>query len=319
MSPLRLPDDWVWDSWIADDGELYHLYFLKAPRALGDAGLRHSNATIGHATSSDLSTWTYLGESLAPALGGWDDLATWTGSVVRADDGGWRMFYTAISTSGHGLKDQRIFVAESDDLHTWHRRSREPVVRVDRRWYQTLDQDPEASDTWRDPFVFRDPGGDGWHMFLTARVSGARYNDDSVLAYARSSDLRTWELGPPASAAGSGFGEVEVAQVRCIDGQWVLVFTCHPQRQAPERIAAHGEFCTWSVLGDSALGPWDVAAARPFEAEPDLFAAPLVQDRSGRWSLVGFRNLEPKGTLAFDILDPIAVEVRDGALAAVAG
>jgi len=25
---LWLPDDWVWDSWIADDGERYHLFFL---------------------------------------------------------------------------------------------------------------------------------------------------------------------------------------------------------------------------------------------------------------------------------------------------
>jgi len=25
---LRLADDWVWDSWVADDGERYHLFFL---------------------------------------------------------------------------------------------------------------------------------------------------------------------------------------------------------------------------------------------------------------------------------------------------
>ena len=37
----RRADDWIWDSWIADDGERYHLFFLKAPRALGDPDLRH--------------------------------------------------------------------------------------------------------------------------------------------------------------------------------------------------------------------------------------------------------------------------------------
>ena len=51
---LRLEDDWVWDSWIADAGDLYHLFFLKAPRALEDPGLRHTAATIGHATSAGL-------------------------------------------------------------------------------------------------------------------------------------------------------------------------------------------------------------------------------------------------------------------------
>ena len=62
---LRLPDDWVWDSWIAQDGVTYHLYYLKAPRALEDPTLRHARATIGHARSSDLVDWTDLGTTLA--------------------------------------------------------------------------------------------------------------------------------------------------------------------------------------------------------------------------------------------------------------
>ncbi|MGA9857734.1 MAG: hypothetical protein WBQ18_07705, partial [Solirubrobacteraceae bacterium] len=95
---LRLADHWVWDCWIADDGDLYHVFFLKAPRALGDAGLRHDRATIGHASSLDLVDWIYHGTALAPELDGWDDLALWTGSVVRGDDDVWRMFYTAINT-----------------------------------------------------------------------------------------------------------------------------------------------------------------------------------------------------------------------------
>ena len=63
---LRLDDLWVWDSWVADDGDLYHLFFLQAPRALEDPGKRHTAATVGHATSPDLVDWTYLGESFGP-------------------------------------------------------------------------------------------------------------------------------------------------------------------------------------------------------------------------------------------------------------
>ena len=45
---LRLEDDWVWDSWPFDDDQgLHHLFFLKAPRSLGDPELRHVNATRG--------------------------------------------------------------------------------------------------------------------------------------------------------------------------------------------------------------------------------------------------------------------------------
>jgi beta-fructofuranosidase len=313
---LRLPDDWVWDSWIADDGERYHLYFLKAPRALVDPGLRHTRATIGHATSTDLHEWDYLGEVLAPDPGSWDDLALWTGSVVRGEDGLWRMFYTALGTRGHGVKDQRIGFVESEDLHRWRRVLDRPAVEVDPRWYKTLEDDPAASETWRDPFVFRDPDGDGWRMLITARARGAARHDDGVLAQARSADLRTWEVGPPVSAPGAGFGQLEVAQVRVLDGQPLLVFTCHPQEQTAGRIERSGRFCTWTVTAAGPAGPWDVDAARPFEAEPTLFAAPLVQQRDGTWALVGFRNTEPDGVLAFEITAPIPVQLRGGALVA---
>ena len=311
---LKLPDDWIWDSWIADDGELYHLFFLKAPRSLVDPGKRHTKATIGHATSGDLTEWTYRGEVLAPGAGTWDDLALWTGSVVRGDDGVWRMFYTAISTRGHVLKDQRIGVVESGDLHNWRRVTDRPVVEADPRWYKTLDEDISASETWRDPFVFRDPDGDGWRMLITARAVGAARNDDGVLAEARSDDLRTWEVGPPVCEPGAGFGQLEVAQVRVLDGQPVLVFTCHPQEMTDQRKRTSGLFCTWSVVGESVTGPWDISKAKPFAAEPALFAAPFVQQRDGGWAFVGFRNTEPEGIFAFDVLDPIPVELRDGSL-----
>lgn len=68
--------------------------------------------------------------------------------------------------------------------------------------------------------------------------------------------------------------------------------------------------------GESTTGPWDVASARPFEAEPALFAAPLVRQRDGGWVLVGFRNTESEGALSFEITAPIPVAVRDGGLVA---
>jgi beta-fructofuranosidase len=55
------------------------------------------------------------------------------------------------------------------------------------------------------------------------------------------------------------------------------------------------------------LGPWDVTTARPFTADPDLFAAPLVQLRDGSWAIIGFRNLESRGEDGFFIHDPVPV------------
>src|SRR5919204_423805 len=98
---LRLADCWLWDFWLADDGDRYHLFFLFAPRALRDERRRHGEAAIGHAVSEDLRAWERVGDvvaaSGAPAF---DDLATWTGSVVRGRDGRWWLFYTGVTMVG---------------------------------------------------------------------------------------------------------------------------------------------------------------------------------------------------------------------------
>jgi Glycosyl hydrolases family 32 N-terminal domain len=312
---LRLPDDWVWDSWIADDGDRYHLFFLRAPRTLGDPRLRHTAARIGHATSIDLTHWETHDDALGPAGGRWDDMAMWTGSVARGEDGAWRLYYSALSTSrGLGVLDQRIGMAESDDLFTWRRIGSSPLVVPDSRWYATLDGHPDVSATWRDPFVFSDPAGDGWHMLITARATGAPRLHDGVLGHARSADMRVWELEPPISEPRAGFGELEVSQVRVLGGRPVLVFTCHPDQQSPERVSRFGRYCTWSAAGESLTGPWDLERARPFRGEPTLTAAPLVRRRDGAWALLGFRNLEPDAPPQLEVVDPIPVELRDGEL-----
>lgn len=179
---LTLPHSWVWDCWIADDGASYHLFFLYAPRALGDPVLRHRRASIGHAVSDDLRSWTQVGDALAAGTAdSFDGIATWTGSVVRSPDGTWIMYYTGINAVGDTI-DQRIGIATSTDLFIWRKHPGNPVLEAHPSWYETLDNHEWHDVAWRDPWVFADPSGDGWHMLITARANHGAPDDRGVIS-----------------------------------------------------------------------------------------------------------------------------------------
>jgi beta-fructofuranosidase len=304
---FRLPSSWVWDFWFADDGEHYHLFFLKASRALHDPDRRHWRATIGHAVSADLRHWTEVSDAIVPSDGpAFDDLATWTGSVVQAPDGTWRMFYTGVNRAGSGLV-QRIGAAISSDLHTWRRLMDEPVVEPDPRWYERLtDADADWPDeAWRDPWVFADDAGDGWHKLVTARANEGEPRDRGVVGHARSHDLSTWTVEPPLSKP-DGFGQLEVLQVADVDGRSVLLFSCMTPQLSDSRLAEDGGGGIWAVNIDDHAGPFDLSAAYRLHDE-SLYVGRLIQERDGAWVLLAFRNLGVDGEFGGEITDPIPV------------
>ena len=196
---FALPDTWLWDSWYAHDGAVWHGFFLQADKALGDPDLRHWNVTYAHATSADLVDWTDLGTCFGPAPGpAWDDMTTWTGSVVRDDAGLWHLFYTGSSRAEDG-KRQRIGHATSTDLHRWTRVGSGPVLDLADP-YEEFSPDRWHDRAFRDPWVMRDPDGDGWLMYFTAR--DARVADRlqaGAIGFATSPDLTD------VDAARSGF------------------------------------------------------------------------------------------------------------------
>ncbi|WP_328995522.1 hypothetical protein OG394_12925 [Kribbella sp. NBC_01245] len=312
---LELPDSWVWDFWFAQDGDQYHLFFLYASRALHDPDLRHGRAAVGHAVSDDLRHWTRLADALVHGdAGDFDETATWTGSVVRGPDERWYMFYTGGSNRS-GAMIQTIGLATSDDLINWHKHSGNPLVRADPRWYEKYDGVSWFDEAWRDPWVYADPDGDGWHMLITARAGRGPTDDRGVVGHARSADLLHWDVQPPLSEPGAGFGHLEVFQVEQIDGRVVLLFNCLRPEVAAWRKGSAASGGVWSLVADSLTGPFDIAKATPL-TDNSLYVGRLIRDPSGAWVLLAFHNEGATGFVGA-ISDPLPITLTPNGLTLV--
>ncbi len=310
---LILEDDWVWDFWFARDGADWHIFYLRAPKSLGDPDLRHLNATIGHARSVDLRRWEILADAIAPGpCGTWDDQATWTGSVVRSG-AEWWMFYTGISTLDDG-KVQRIGAATSADLSNWVKSPSNPVCAVDGRWYETLGGGAWYEEAWRDPWVFPDAAGEGFHMFITARSNGGPSNSRGVVGHAMSPDLVTWTVRPPVAGPGS-FGHLEVSQQISMAGRHYLIFSVpgdmQPGVDADRALTGIGYAVADAPEGRYRPGPTPfVYADRP----GTLYAGRIVVD-DDRPVLVATLHNDANGDFVGAISDPLPLVVAEnGAL-----
>ncbi|GGL63429.1 hypothetical protein [Wenxinia marina] len=322
---LALERDWIWDSWYARDGDLWHCYFLKAPKSLINPDLRHFNVTQGHATSGDLVTWDHHGTCFAPSGGpAWDDFTTWTGSVVRGDDDRWHLFYTGTRKQEEGLY-QRIGHAVSDDLHEWTRVGDGlclDLVGPNAGAYEAdLMRGFWHDRAMRDPWVMRDPEGDGWLMYFTARAPGIpEANAGGAIGFATSPDLMTWNLQPPVFVG--GFGQLEVPQVLQIDGRWYCLFCTsaeHFSRDAAESLQTGPLTGTHYLIGEGPRGPWRVAPGFLDGALPcRRYAARLLQTDDGL-RIMGFAD-HPDGThFVGEIMDPEPVTVTADGLLQVVG
>jgi beta-fructofuranosidase len=306
---LALPEAWVWDFWLVDDDQQYHLFFLYASRALHDPDARHHRASVGHAVSDDLRDWTRLPDALVhsdpPAF---DDLATWTGSVVRHPNGTWYMFYTGATLTSAG-NVQSIGYATSADLITWHKNP-EPVLAADPRWYEKLDDAQWHDEAFRDPWVMADPAGAGWHMLITARTNSGPPDERGVVGHATSPDLHSWTLQPPLSDPGQGFGAMEVMQYESVDGQGLLLFSASITDVSQARRAGGTTGGVWVAMAAGPLGPYELADAVQL-TDDSRYVGRLVRDRdTGEWFLLTFRNKGSDGDFIGEIADPEPFSLR---------
>ncbi len=220
----------LWDFWLAETDDEYHLFHLQAPLD-SDPGTRHDRASIGHAVSTDLVNWEARGTALdsSAEAGAWDDLALWTGCALE-HEGKQYLFYTARTTSDDegGVRGhtQRIGFAtsEDDNLADWERHPGNPVLTADHRWYVDRANSADGTVPWRDPSVVRDPESGDFYAFVTARDRRGEPGSRGCIARARSSNLSDWEVLPPASSPGI-FRDMEVPSLHRHDGRWYMLYS----------------------------------------------------------------------------------------------
>jgi beta-fructofuranosidase len=258
--------------------------------------------------SQDLRTWTVLPDALGPgAAGAWDDLATWTGSVIRTEDGWW-MFYTGICRGDDGLH-QRIGRAFSTDLTTWTKDDNF-VLEADPEHFEQLDVTVWPDLCWRDPCVFADPDNGGYAMLVTARLPDGPADGRGVVALLRSPDLRDWTVVGPVTEPGD-FGHLEVPQVVAIEDRYYLVFCAYAFANSAERIARVGSSTgTHLYVGGTATGPFKPVSDELFAADAigSLYAGKLVHDPvTDDWSFLAFLQHDADNNFIGALSNPIPV------------
>ncbi len=318
---LALKDHFLWDSWYVRDGDLWHGYFLQAPRSIGDPDLRHWNVSYGHATSPDLVNWSHIGTCFGPSAGpSWDDCTTWTGSTVRGDDGLWHLYYTGVNRD-EDSKFQRIGHATSPDLHTWERVGDGLILDLEgpnAHHYETSHTGIWHDRAMRDPWVMRDPEG-GWTMHFTARASGvAEVNAAGCIGFATSTDGYAWILEPPVFTG--GYGQLEVPQVFEAGGRWYCLFCTAAEHFSEERagITPCGPVTgSHYLIGTGPRGPWAVAPGFLDGARPSRRYAARILDTGSGLAILGFAD-RPEGQFLGYIMDPEPVILGEDGLLSIA-
>ncbi len=314
---LRLDDKWIWDFWLAQEGDHHHVFYLQAPRSLGDPDRRHHNATVGHAVSTDLAHWEVLPDALhAGVEGAWDDLATWTGSVIHHNNKWW-CFYTGVQRAESGLR-QRIGAAVSDDLVTWTRHPGNPLIELDPSTYEALDLTAWHDQAWRDPWVM--PVNGGFEAYVTARAATGTKDARGVIGRARSVDLVDWRVTDPIEVRPAGqYGHLEVPQVLELDGRWYLLFCTAAETHSAawrDRHARPPRTGTFYAVATDPTGPFTLVDSDPLGPDDGTtcFSGRIARTSDGPMFLA-WRMFDTDGGFAGEIIDPLHVTVdSDGHL-----
>jgi len=184
----------------------YHLFFQHDPNSI-----LHGPMHWGHATSTDLLTWSEQPVALYP-----DRLGTcFSGSAVETAEGDVKLFYTAHSSAEDGRDHQVQCLVHADrSLKRFELDPRNPIV-----------SNPGLT-AFRDPKVIWHAPTERWIMLLTEGQS---------IGFFESNDLKRWtylsSFGESHGRHSDGPWECpDMVQLSALDGEdaWILMVGLNP-------------------------------------------------------------------------------------------
>ena len=216
---------------------IWHLFSLQ------------NGLAIAHRTSHDLVHWKVEPVALWQGKPGEPDSNNIaTGSVVE-QGGKFYFFYTG---------NQNVCLATSDDLQTWTKYPKNPVLIADNVHASTAN--------FRDPYVFYNKEDRCWWMLTCTQVPGEFYHRSGCVGLAKSENLLDWLLVEPLWKYNSGM-HADCPQAFKEGDLWYL-FTL--DRNARYRIA------------ETPRGPWRRPPKRDLMINP-LFAMSRPASDGHRW------------------------------------
>ncbi|HEX4947873.1 MAG TPA: hypothetical protein VFZ34_14470 [Blastocatellia bacterium] len=324
--PWTPTDKFIWDTWYAWKGDNLHAFYLQADRneCQHNADARHDLASVGHAVRNEHG-WQELGTAFTRSEH-WDDIAIWTGCVVRTARE-YLLFYTArnsrealIATPSERQRPQHIGLATSTDLHHWQRAPQSLTAPLIPNPGMRFGLDGVA---WRDPYVSR--LGNEFYMFLCARL--AQDTEGGVIVYLTSQDLQHWSDEPRFIQCPMEFYQMEVPQVfwrPSGQGKRCYVIFCAQEKDCAETRRTRGLACaTGTYYLQSDVLPLDYEGIPPFTSSarlllPNLYAGKLLKPESDDAPIVlGFVWADAAGNFVGGISDPVRVRfAEDGSILA---
>lgn len=242
------PGEYVTDFCLVKQADRYHLFHIRGERWTWPVGYKELD--LGHATSTDLRTWTPH-EPVLPAgpAGAWDECGNWAPDIIEVD-GVYYCYYTGSDTNNN----QAIGLATSTDLFQWEKHPNNPVV-VPGAW---SDRHVGRDVAGRDAMVFADPERNRYLLYYTATMADGR----ACLALAQSADLVQWEdLSPTYVEEDRSYNRLESAHLVPHGGRYYLFYSAKggPKSKgfAPDAFA---HFDIVYLISDDPTGGWQKPA-----------------------------------------------------------